>query len=201
MELKQLCSIIESILFVRGEEVHYDEVVKIIREGNPEVDITKKMVSEAVVLLQERYKDKMSGLTLLCTKETLQLATVPENHGFMEVITVQKRKKSLTQSAMETLSIIAYQQPVTKLEIEEVRGVKCDSTIRVLLDYGLIREAGRLDRIGKPILYRTTQTFLVQFNLKDISELPNFEQFIVDEKELSLFDEEQASSYHHTETQ
>ena len=192
MELKQLCSIIESILFVRGEEVHYDEVVKIIREGNPECAITKKMVAEAVVLLQERYKDKMSGLTLLCAKETLQLATVPENHAFMEVITVQKRKKSLTQSAMETLSIIAYQQPVTKLEIEEVRGVKCDSTIRVLLDYGLIREAGRLDRIGKPILYRTTQAFLVQFNLKDISELPNFEQFIIDEKELSLFDEEQA---------
>ena len=192
MELKQLCSITESILFVRGEEVHYDEVVKIIREWNPECVITKKMVAEAVVLLQERYKDKMSGLTLLCTKETLQLATVPENHAFMEVITVQKRKKSLTQSAMETLSIIAYQQPVTKLEIEEVRGVKCDSTIRVLLDYGLIREAGRLDRIGKPILYRTTQAFLVQFNLKDISELPNFEQFIIDEKELSLFDEEQA---------
>ena len=95
MELKQLCSIIESILFVRGEEVHYDEVVKIIREGNPECVITKKMVAEAVVLLQERYKDKMSGLTLLCTKETLQLATVPENHAFMEVITVQKRKKSL----------------------------------------------------------------------------------------------------------
>ena len=184
MELKQLCSIIESILFVRGEEVHYDEVVKIIREGNPECVITKKMVAEAVVLLQERYKDKMSGLALLCTKETLQLATVPENHAFMEVITVQKRKKSLTQSAMETLSIIAYQQPVTKLEIEEVRGVKCDSTIRVLLDYGLIREAGRLDRIGKPILYRTTQAFLVQFNLKDISELPNFEQFIIDEKEI-----------------
>ncbi len=192
MELKQLCSIIESILFVRGEEVHYDEVVKIIREGNPELAVTKKMVAEAVVLLQERYKDKMSGLTLLSTKEILQLATVPENHAFLEVITVQKRKKSLTQSAMETLSIIAYQQPVTKLEIEEVRGVKCDSTIRVLLDYGLIREAGRLDRIGKPILYRTTQAFLVQFNLKDISELPNFDQFIVDEKELSLFDEEQA---------
>lgn len=192
MELKQLCSIIESILFVRGEEVHYDEVVKIIREGNPELAVTKKMVAEAAVLLQERYRDKMSGLTLLSTKETLRLATVPENHVFLEVITVQKRKKSLTQSAMETLSIIAYQQPVTKLEIEEVRGVKCDSTIRVLLDYGLIREAGRLDRIGKPILYRTTQAFLVQFNLKDISELPNFEQFIIDEKELSLFDEEQA---------
>ncbi len=192
MELKQLCSIIESILFVRGEEVHYDEVVKIIREGNPELAVTKKMVAEAAVLLQERYRDKMSGLTLLSTKDTLQLATVPENHVFLEVITVQKRKKSLTQSAMETLSIIAYQQPVTKLEIEEVRGVKCDSTIRVLLDYGLIREAGRLDRIGKPILYRTTQAFLVQFNLKDISELPNFEQFIIDEKELSLFDEEQA---------
>lgn len=191
MELKQLCSIIESILFVRGEEVHYDEVVKIIREGNPELAVTKKMVAEAAVLLQERYRDKMSGLTLLSTKDTLQLATVPENHVFLEVITVQKRKKSLTQSAMETLSIIAYQQPVTKLEIEEVRGVKCDSTIRVLLDYGLIREAGRLDRIGKPILYRTTQAFLVQFNLKDISELPNFEQFIVDEKELSLFDEGQ----------
>lgn len=191
MELKQLCSIIESILFVRGEEVHYDEVVKIIREGNPELAVTKKMVAEAAVLLQERYRDKMSGLTLLSTKDTLQLATVPENHVFLEVITVQKRKKSLTQSAMETLSIIAYQQPVTKLEIEEVRGVKCDSTIRVLLDYGLIREAGRLDRIGKPILYRTTQAFLVQFNLKDISELPNFEQFIVDKKELSLFDEGQ----------
>ena len=191
MELKQLCSIIESILFVRGEEVHYDEVVKIIREGNPELAVTKKMVAEAAVLLQERYRDKMSGLTLLSTKDTLQLATVPENHVFLEVITVQKRKKSLTQSAMETLSIIAYQQPVTKLEIEEVRGVKCDSTIRVLLDYGLIREAGRLDRIGKPILYRTTQAFLVQFNLKAISALPNFEQFIVDEKELSLFDEGQ----------
>lgn len=194
MDLKQLCSIIESILFVRGEEVTYDEVVKVIREGNDEMDVGKKTVAEAVVLLQERYKDKMSGLTLLCTKDTLQLATVPQNHTFMEVITVQKKKKNLTQSAMETLAIIAYQQPVTKLEIEEVRGVKCDSTIRVLLDYGLIREAGRLDRIGKPILYRTTHAFLVQFNLKDISELPNFEQFIVDEKELSLFDESTVDS-------
>ncbi len=188
MNLKELCSIVESVLFVSGEEISFEEMIKLINNVRESKEVDKKKLEEAAILLQERYKDKKSGLTLLLTKDSMQLATVPENHKYIETMTVKKKKKNLTQSAMETLSIIAYCQPVTKVEIEEIRGVKSDYPLKVLLDYQLIEEAGRLDKIGKPILYRTTREFLLHFNLKDIKELPQFENFVQITQEETLFD-------------
>lgn len=188
MNLKKLCSIIESLLFVEGEPISFQDLTKAIQEGNKEEIIERAMVREAVSLLEKRYYQEESGLTLLLTKHTVQLATLPQNHAYVEAMTVKRKKKNLTQAVLETLSIIAYRQPITKVEVEEIRGVKSDYALRILLEYDLIEEAGRLDRIGKPILYRTTNEFLLQFGLKDIKSLPKFSKFTEEVQNISLFE-------------
>lgn len=188
MKMKRLCSIIESILFIEGESVSISDIVKAVREIEGEEEADKNMVREALLLLEKRYFEEESGLSLLMTKDTIRLATRPENHLYVELMTVKQKKRSLTQSVLESLSIIAYKQPVTKLEVEDIRGVKSDYPIRVLLEYGLIEEAGRLDRIGKPILYRTTSEFLTQFGLKDIKDMPKFSSFVEETQNVSMFE-------------
>ncbi|MDO4793686.1 MAG: SMC-Scp complex subunit ScpB [Filifactor alocis] len=188
MRLKKLCSIIESMLFVEGESMSLSDIVKAVREIEEEEAIDKNIVREALLLLEKRYFEEESGLSLLMTKDTIRLATRPENHLYVELMTVKRKKRSLTQSVLETLSIIAYRQPVTKLEVEDIRGVKSDYPIRILLEYGLIEEAGRLDKIGKPILYRTTSEFLTQFGLKDIKDMPKFSSFVEETQNVSMFE-------------
>lgn len=189
MNLKKLCSIIESILFIEGDGISLADLAKAVQEVHAEEKIDKSMVQEALILLEKRYFQEESGLTLLRTKNTVQLATSPRNHRYVEVMTVKRKKKNLTQSVLETLSIIAYKQPITKVEIEDIRGVKSDYALRSLLEYGLIEEAGRLDKIGKPILYRTTAEFLLQFGLKDVKDLPKFSKFTQEVQNISLFEE------------
>lgn len=188
MRLNRLCSIIESILFIEGESISLSDIVKAVREIEGEEKIDKNIVREALLLLEKRYFEEESGLSLLITKDMVRLATRPENHLYVELMTVKQKKRSLTQSVLETLSIIAYRQPVTKLEVEDIRGVKSDYPIRILLEYGLIEEAGRLDRIGKPILYRTTSEFLTQFGLKDIKDMPKFSSFEEQTQNISMFE-------------
>lgn len=189
MNLKKLCSIIESILFIEGDGISLGDLAKAVQEVHAEEKIDKSMVQEALILLEKRYFQEESGLILLRTKNTVQLATSPRNHRYVEVMTVKQKKKNLTQSVLETLSIIAYKQPITKIEIEDIRGVKSDYALRALLEYGLIEEAGRLDKIGKPILYRTTAEFLLQFGLKDVKDLPKFSKFTQEVQNISLFEE------------
>lgn len=189
MNLKKLCSIIESILFIEGDGISLGDLAKAVQEVHAEEKIDKSMVQEALILLEKRYFQEESGLILLRTKNTVQLATSPRNHRYVEVMTVKRKKKNLTQSVLETLSIIAYKQPITKIEIEDIRGVKSDYALRALLEYGLIEEAGRLDKIGKPILYRTTAEFLLQFGLKDVKDLPKFSKFTQEVQNISLFEE------------
>lgn len=189
MNLKKLCSIIESILFIEGDGISLADLAKAVQEVHAEEKIDKSMVQEALILLEKRYFQEESGLILLRTKNTVQLATSPRNHRYVEVMTVKRKKKNLTQSVLETLSIIAYKQPITKVEIEDIRGVKSDYALRSLLEYGLIEEAGRLDKIGKPILYRTTAEFLLQFGLKDVKDLPKFSKFTQEVQNISLFEE------------
>ncbi len=126
--------------------------------------------------MKENYKDETSGLRLREVDGKFQLGTKQENEPYLKNLIQEKNEKNLSKPALETLSIIAYKQPVTKLEVEELRGVNCDSTIKGLLDFDLIEISGKLDRIGHPNLYSTTEKFLQKFGMENLEELPDLKE-------------------------
>ena len=126
--------------------------------------------------LRNRLDERHSGLQLNRHGDELQLSVRGEFSGFVEMYLQPVTQKSLSQSVMETLSIIAYRQPITKAEVEAVRGVKCDYSIQSLTDKGFIEEAGRKETLGRPILYRTTDEFLRHFGIESLDQLPAMEQ-------------------------
>lgn len=170
MEIGRLVSIIESLLFVASESVSLRDVLKIISEQHSQ--ISAKDIRFAFEELAKKYESSDSGLILLQAEDHYQIVAKPINNSYIEKITVKRKKKTLTQASLEVISIIAYKQPITKPEIDEIRGVKSDGVITNLLDMGLIEEKGRLDRIGKPILYGTTDMFLHEFGIEKIKDLP-----------------------------
>lgn len=171
MNIDKIAGIIESILFVASEPISIKECQKIFLESG-EIDVSIKDVSMAIDRLEKKYHKKDSGLSILKIENSYQLISRIDNNSFVERIIIKKRKKSLSQAAFEVLSIIAYKQPITKIEIEEIRGVKSDSALSNLVENELIYESGRLDKIGKPILYSTTEKFLVEFGLSSLKDLP-----------------------------
>ena len=140
------------------------------------LDIPEDLFFYLIDQLKRKYNRKDSGIRLLELDGSYQLCTRPEYYDQLIKIVNQPKKPKLTDVMMETLSIIAYKQPVTKQEIEAIRGVKCDHPVNKLLEYNLIREAGRLDAVGRPILFRTTEEFLRCFGVGSIKELPEIEQ-------------------------
>lgn len=171
MNIDKIAGIIESILFVASEPMNAKECQKIFLESG-EIDVSIKDISMAFEKLEKKYQKKDSGLSILKIENSYQLISRIDNNRFVEKIIIKKRKKSLSQAAFEVLSIIAYKQPITKIEIEEIRGVKSDSALSNLVENELIYESGRLDKIGKPILYSTTEKFLLEFGLSSLKDLP-----------------------------
>lgn len=171
MNIDKISSIVESILFVSSEPLTIKDFQKIFIESG-EALASIKDIKLAVDKLEKKYQKKDSGLSLLKIETSYQLISRIDNNFYVEKILIKKRKKSLSQAALEVLSIIAYKQPITKIEIEEIRGVKSDSVLSGLLENELIYESGRLEKIGKPILYSTTDKFLVEFGLKSLKDLP-----------------------------
>ena len=171
MNIDKIAGVIESILFVASEPLNVKDFQRIFSETG-ELGVSIKDVKMAFDKLEKKYQKRDSGLALLNIEDNYQLISRIENNIYVERILVKKRKKSLSQAAFEVLSIIAYKQPITKIEIEEIRGVKSDSAISNLVESDLIYESGRLDKIGKPILYSTTEKFLVEFGLKSLKDLP-----------------------------
>lgn len=171
MNIDKISSIVESILFVSSEPLTIKDCQKIFIESG-EALVSIKDIKLAIDKLEKKYQKKDSGLSLLRIETSYQLISRIDNNFYVEKILIKKRKKSLSQAALEVLSIIAYKQPITKIEIEEIRGVKSDSVLSGLLENELIYESGRLEKIGKPILYSTTDKFLVEFGLKSLKDLP-----------------------------
>lgn len=169
MDKNKLKSIIESILFVWGDPISFEDISKAL-------SLNKKYTREILYDMMENYKRDESGLRLREVDGKFQLGTKPENHEFLKKLIKEKNEKNLSKPALETLSIIAYKQPVTKIEVEELRGVNCDSTIKGLMDFDLIEISGKLDRIGHPNLYSTTDKFLQKFGIKNLEELPALEE-------------------------
>lgn len=158
-------SVIEAILFTMGESVEVSKIAEVIEEN---VKKTKSILKE----MEEEYAKEDRGIALTWFDDAVQLCTKSEMYEYLIKIAKTPRKISLTDTVLETLSIIAYRQPVTRVEIEKVRGVSCDHAINKLLEYDLITELGRLDAPGRPLLFGTTEQFLRCFGVKSLEELP-----------------------------
>ncbi len=157
--------IIEAILFVSGEPVTMDSLANALGLGAEET-------RQAVEALQHEYEAGRRGIMLKRYGDHLKLETRAEYAPYVERLLQPVQRQTLSQAAMETLAVIAYRQPATKGEIEQIRGVKCDYSVQSLLNKGLIREAGRKEALGRPILSATTDRFLEHFGIADVRELP-----------------------------
>ena len=169
MTKDKLKAVIEGILFAWGDPVDINDLNKV-------VNINKRDLKALLEEMESDYENEERGLRIVNINDSYQLSTKPENYEFISSFVSDKNKKNLSNASLETLSIIAYKQPVTKIEIAEIRGVKCDGTLKALSDYNLIEIVGKLDRIGKPNLYGTTEEFLKKFGLSTIDELPPLEE-------------------------
>ena len=156
---------IEAILFVAGEAVGIRDLARALRTE-------EKAVRKELDALRDEYDFEQRGFLLKRFGDNVQLATRPLYAGDVVRLLQPVQTQSLSQAAMETLAVVAYRQPVTRAEVEQVRGVKCDYSIQSLMNKGLIREVGRKDTVGRPILFGTTDEFLSHFGLEDLDNLP-----------------------------
>lgn len=174
MDSTYLKGIIEEILYIWGEPIDINDLSKII------FDAEKSEIRRAIYEMMEERNENLSGLIIKKYENKYQFSTRSEHEKYISNI-VKKSEKNLSNSSLETLSIIAYKQPITRVEIDKIRGVKSQSTIDSLLDKKLIRENGRLDKIGKPIIYVTTDLFLKYFNITSLDQLPKIDEEIAGE--------------------
>jgi len=168
IELKERVGIVEAILFVTGNAVEKKEICRAL-------DMTEAELEETLDALESGYDFDRRGLRLLRFGAHVQLATRPDYAPYVEKLLQPVQKQSLSQAVMETLAVIAYRQPVTKAEIEQIRGVKCDYSVQSLTAKGLIEEVGRKETLGRPILYGTTDAFLRHFCISSVAQLPEID--------------------------
>ena len=165
MDLKRLQASIEAILFAKGESVEISDIATAL-------ECEEAQVREAIDNLKTAYGKSDRGIQLVELESAVQLRTKEEFYDELIKITTVPKKQTLTDAALETLSIVAYKQPVTRLDVEKIRGVNSDSPMNKLVEYGLIKEVGRLDAPGRPLLFGTTEQFLRCFGVRNLDELP-----------------------------
>ncbi len=178
MEIEKLQGAVEAILFTMGESVGLGKIAAAI--GHDE-DTTRKLIHN----MMDRYEAEDRGIRIIELDDSFQFCTKKEMYEYLIRVAKQPRRYALTDVLLETLSIVAYKQPVTKIEIEKIRGVKSDHAVNKLVEYGLIEEAGRLDAPGRPLLFGTTEEFLRRFSLQSLDELP-----VLDQEQIRHFKEE-----------
>jgi len=166
----ELKSITEALIFVADEHINVKTIADVI-------DVDREAVEKALAGLVEEYDARASGLQLREIAGGWQIATRPEHHENVRAYLKSKPSAKLSLASLETLAVIAYKQPVTVPEILEIRGVQSPSAIKTLLDKRLIVAKGRKETVGRPMMYGTSKEFLIQFGLKDLSELPSVEDF------------------------
>ena len=165
MTIERLEGAIEAILFTMGDSVEVSRIAKAIEQ---DVDTTRKLIHN----MMDKYKSEDRGIAMIELGDSFQMCTKQEYYEYLIRIAMQPKKAVLTDVMLETLSIIAYKQPVTKVEIEKIRGVKSDHAVNKLVEYNLVKELGRLDAPGRPILFGTTEEFLRCFGVQALEELP-----------------------------
>lgn len=182
MEINKSKGVIEAILFAAGREVKITEFMSALEASSEEV-IT------LVESMKEDYKNENRGLQIVNVGEAYQLCTKQEYYEYLYTIFDKRNKPNLSQAAIETLAIIAYNPKITRAEIEAIRGVNSDGTIYKLLDYNLIEETGKLDAPGRPGTYGVTSEFLRIFGFNNLNELPDLPRYKLDENQQIVIDD------------
>lgn len=170
-------SAIESLLFVSGNPLT-------IRDFCNALDLPIKDIKNILEEIQRDYEEEERGIKLISINEEYQLATKAENSDYIQKLLKKNKRQSLSQASLESLAIISYKQPITRVDIDEIRGVKSESAIQRLLERDLIKEVGRLEVPGRPILFGTTDEFLRQFGLNKLEELPSLDLYNYNDNEV-----------------
>lgn len=186
-EEREYEAVIEAVLFTMGNSVEMRQLVAAIGQD-------EETARSAVKRLQKQYEAGRKGMQIIELENSYQMCTRPEYYENLIRVAATPKKQVLTDVVLETLSIIAYKQPVTKLEIEKIRGVKSDHAVSKLVEYDLVEEVGRMDAPGKPLLFGTTEEFLRRFSVHSLDELPepnpeqvaHFKEEAEDEVQLKL---------------
>lgn len=165
MEIKNVEAAIEAILFAMGEAVAAGDLAHVLEIGTEDV---RKIIR----YMMTKYDEEHRGIRIIELDDAFQMCTKPEMYEYLIKMTHRPKKHTLTDVALETLSIIAYKQPVTRAEIERIRGMNSDKAVNRLVEYNLVCEMGRLDAPGRPILFGTTEEFLRTFGVRSPEELP-----------------------------
>lgn len=168
--MKNLENVLESLLFVSGNATP-------IKDIQEKLQVSEQDILEAAQSLKAKYSGEC-GLHLILFADKLQFSTNPVYAESVAAVLNPIKERELSQSMMEALAIIAYKQPITRAEIEDIRGVNCDYAVAVLLKHNLIEIAGRKNAVGKPLLYKTADTFLKRFQLEGIGNLPDYDSLI-----------------------
>lgn len=168
MEEKETKGIIEALLFAWGDPLAFSEIGRVL-------EMTPGQVKKIIEEMAEDFNEEGRGLVIRFYDQSAQLTTRADHFPALSRLFAETRKDRLTNSSLETLAIIAYEGPVTRIDVDNLRGVTSSSSIDTLMKKGLVEEAGRLDQPGRPILYRTTLKFLEKFNIASLDDLPSFE--------------------------
>lgn len=183
--MKNLEQILEGLLFISGDGLDKGYIME-------KLFATSKEIDKAVEKLKEKYSGD-SGIHLICYKDKIQLCSNPEYADDISVVLNPIRERNLSRSTLEVIAIICYKQPITRLEIEEIRRVNSDYAIQTLLNHKLIEVVGRKDAVGKPLLFGTTDEFLKRFQIKNLDELPDYDDIMkqveVIESQKTLYNE------------
>ena len=182
MEKGKIKSVVEAILFAAGRPVLLDELVV-------NLEISKEEIQTIIEQMQEEYSNEYRGINIIKIDEAFQLCTKKELYDYVIPIIDKRAKPNLSNAALETLAIIAYNPRVTRAEVETIRGVSADACIYKLLEFGLVEEAGKIDAPGKPMSYKTTKEFLKMFGYTSLSDLPELPKYKLDENRQIVIDE------------
>lgn len=182
MEISQKKGIIEAILFSAGRPVKKSDLILAL-------EISQEDLENLVENMQEEYKQENRGIEIIKMEDSYQLCSKKELYSYIYPVLDKRNKPSLSNAALETLAIVAYNPQITRAEIEAIRGVSADACVYKLLEYGLIEEAGKIDLPGKPMSYKTTPEFLRMFGYSSLEELPELPRYKLDENKQIVIDE------------
>lgn len=176
MEIEKIKSIIEAILFAAGRQVSMKELMMTF-------ELSRDDIENILMSMQEEYKSQNRGIEIIKIEDNYQMCTKKEMYEYVYQIVDKRAKPNLSNAALETLAIIAYNPKITRAEIEAIRGVSSDGCIYKLLEFGLIEEAGKSDLPGKPLTYQTSAEFLKMFGYTSLSDLPVLPRYKLDENQ------------------
>ena len=177
MERDEIVQAVEAMIFASGRPVSAKAISEIL-------EVDTKEIEDAINVLKEKLIERNSGIQIIKVNDTYQFATLEKFYAYICKLLDNRPKPTLSQAALEVLSIVAYNQCTTRAEIERVRGVSSDSALNKLLEYNLVEEAGKMNAPGRPMMYKTTEDFLKMFgytSLKDLPELPNIKDALGEE--------------------